>query len=190
MNWTQISELRLRHAPRPFKALALGYLAALSIAYVYAIGNVILVVGLSPKEIAIHYYGSDVAIIELAPTSGEEELNLDAPTAEAPATPVHRPSFKNLVAEGHFHLFGMASFFFGLCVLGLFTSASDKAKTWLVGVPFFAVIVDNLSFMITRFGGPQFAHLTGAAGTLLGLSFTALWIFILRELFAKSEIQS
>ncbi len=186
-SWTEIAKLRLRNAPRPFKALALGYVAALSLAYLYAIVNIALVVGLTPKAIAVHYYGAEQKVTETKVTTGEQELNLDDTSSEAKIELGPRPSFKNLVAEGHFHLFGMSSFFFGLTLLVLFTGLSVKEKTWLVILPYAAVVVDNVSFMITRFGGPRFAYLTAVAGTLMGITFTILWFAVLNEIFRKSE---
>lgn len=188
MNWTELLKLRLRNAPVPIKAMVIAYLAAISLAYVYALGNIALVIGLTPKAIAVHYYGAAEKVVEEKSAAGEEELNLDGLASEKKVEIGARPSFKNLVAVGHFHLFGMASFFFGMVLMGLFTSLSLKAKTWAVSMPFVAVIVDNLSFMITRFGGPQFAYLTALAGALMGVCFSVLWIAIVLEIIKKSEV--
>ena len=172
---------RIRDFPLPVKALAAGYLMALALGYCYALANVVLVVGSTPKDIAKHYYGSDKKIEQQAAPVGEESFDLNTPTqTESAVGP--RPSLKNLVGEGHFHLFGMTSFFFGLTLLGLFTSLSEIPKAFLVGVPYFTIIIDNLSFMATRFLGPQFAFLTAAAGSFMALSFAALWLSIFWEI--------
>ena len=42
------------------------------------------------------------------------------------------PSFKSLVAEGHFHMFGMTSFFFGLTLIALFLEVGERRKAVLV----------------------------------------------------------
>ena len=96
-----------------------------------------------------------------------------------------RPSFKNLVAEGHFHLFGMTSFFFGMTLLGLFTSVPDRYKAILLGLPYLSIVADNLSFMATRFLGPRFAYLTAVSGTFMVICFSLLWIAIVFEIFSK-----
>jgi hypothetical protein len=172
---------RIRNFPLPVKIFSAGYLMALALGYCYALANVVLVVGSTPKDIAKHYYGSDKKIEQQAAPSGEETLDLNAaPSTEPEIGP--RPSLKNLVAEGHFHLFGMTSFFFGLTILGLFTSFSDIPKAFLVGVPYFTIVIDNLSFMATRFLGPQFSFLTAAAGGFMALSFAALWLSIFWEI--------
>lgn len=184
-----IFNYKLRNSPFPVKVLCAGYLMALGLAYIYALANIAMVVGLTPKEIAIHYYGS--AEVEKAATTeaGEQSLDLSALDSEsAPARP--KPSLKNLVAEGHFHLFGMTSFFFGLTLMGLFTSLSENWKAAAVGLPYIAVIIDNLSFMATRFLGPKFALMTAGAGSLMGLCFMVLWIAVLLEILRPKETRS
>ena len=186
-----LTSYRLRNAPRPLKALALGYLLSLSLAYVYALGHIAMVVGWTPEAIAVHYYGAAKTVVESPIVdSGEEEFSLDDAVIAEPVALGARPSFKNLVAAGHFHLFGMSSFFFGLTILGLFTVANDRWKTVLVFVPFVTVIMDNLSFLATRFLGPNYAYLTAVAGAFMGISFSALWILIMYELLKKSEKSS
>ena len=101
--------------------------------------------------------------------------------------PVLRPSLKRLVSEGHFHLFGMTSFFFGLTFIGLFTSIREKWKMIMVGIPFLAVIVDNLSFLATRFIGPRLAYLTAVSGGLMAICFSILWLVIVWELLMKGS---
>jgi hypothetical protein len=177
---------KLRDAPLPWKALAAGYLLALAAAYAYALANVALVVGLSTDQIAIHYYGAKEKIPAATAPKGEQALDLDSEAA-APAPAISQPSLKKFVAEGHFHLFGMTSFFFGLTFLGLFTGVRDKWKAALVSVPYLTVIVDNASFIATRFLGPRFALLTAGAGSLMALSFSALWLLVFIEIIRPSE---
>ena len=179
---------RLRNAPLQVKVMVAGFLLSLSLAYLYALGNIALVIGLTPKDIAVHYYGADQKVLEEKSTPGEEEsLDLDAADLEQGTEMGPRPSFKNLVQEGHFHLFGMTSFFFGLTLLGLFTGIQDKYKVVLVGVPYLTIVFDNLSFMATRFLGPGFSYLTALAGGFMAISFTALWLCIGLEILKKPE---
>ncbi|MCB0351723.1 MAG: hypothetical protein KDD38_11105 [Bdellovibrionales bacterium] len=178
---------RLRTAPTSVKVMVAGYLLALGLAYIYALANIALVIGWTPRDIAVHYYGAaEVVKSEQAAPVGEESFSLDEIETQ-PTEPVIgiRPSFKNLVQEGHFHLFGMTSFFFGLTVFGLFTGVRERTKCILVGAPYIAVIFDNLSFMATRFLGPQFAYLTAIAGGFMGICFAALWLVIGYEILKK-----
>jgi hypothetical protein len=151
-----------------------------------------LVVGWTPAHIAEHYHGSAKANLNVEPkgaAGGETEFSLDE-EVEAPVSDklAQRPSFKNLVATGHFHLFGMSSFFLGLCLLGIFTEIGEKLKTALMIVPFISIVLDNLSFLATRFWGPDFAYLTAAAGAVMGLSFTALCLAIIKETLSAPEV--
>jgi hypothetical protein len=188
MSWESIGALRLRNAPTAFKCFALGYVVAISLGYLYALGNIALVVGLTPKDIAIHYYGATTKITDTPVKSGEESLDLDElVTAAQELTPGPRPSFKALVGEGHFHLFGMSSFFFGLCLLALFTGIKEQLKGWLVGGTFIFIVLDNISFMATRFLGPKFALFTAVSGGVMGLCFVALWLAIVLELSKKKD---
>ena len=179
---------RLHTAPTPVKVLVAGYLLALGLAYIYALGNIALVVGWTPRDIAVHYYGADKVVKgEQKAAEGEETFSLDEVDTKPKETVIGiRPSFKNLVQEGHFHLFGMTSFFFGLTLLGLFTGVKDSAKSLLVGVPYLAIIFDNLSFMATRFMGPHFAYLTAIAGGFMGICFTMLWLTVGYEIIRKA----
>lgn len=179
---------RLRLAPIEVKIMIAGFLLALGLAYIYALGNIALVIGWTPQDIATHYYGAPQAIAADQPAAtGEAEFSLDDVAAEPAPAPLIRPSFKNLVQEGHFHLFGMTSFFFGLTFLGLFTSVRRKLKLFLVGVPYVAIIFDNVSFMATRFLGPAFAYLTAVSGAFMGICFTALWFVIAAEIFKSGD---
>jgi hypothetical protein len=174
--------------------MAAGYILCLGLAYIYAIGNIALVVGLSPRDIAIHYYGAENVIKaeQTQQASGEAEFSLDDVGSEASAAEEApkfgpRPSFKNLVQAGHFHLYGMTSFFFGLTLLALFTSLAEPWKTVFIGLPYIAIALDNLSFMATRFLGPQFSYLTAVSGAFMGICFTILWIAIGYELTRKAD---
>jgi hypothetical protein len=180
-------EFKLRNAPVPAKVLCVGYLFSLSVGYLYALMNVVLVVGLAPDQIALHYYGSTEKINKTAVSKKEEEFSLEDQEPAPPA--VVQPGIKKFVAEGHFHLFGMTSFFFGLTLLALFTGVSLKLKSILVGAPYAVIVIDNLSFITTRLLGPSFSYLTAVAGTLMALSFTSLFIVILFEVFQPVENQ-
>ncbi|MGZ5280141.1 MAG: hypothetical protein ACXWC9_09375 [Pseudobdellovibrionaceae bacterium] len=176
---------KLRNLPRSGKVLVGGFLFCLSLAYVYALLNIIMVVGWTPRDIAIHYYGADKALPQIEMISGEQSIDLNQVPNDTSLGA--RPSFKNLVQEGHFHLFGMTSFFFCLTLLGLFTDLSSKWKTPLLGIPYIAIVLDNLSFMATRFLGPSFSYLTAVSGAVMGMSFLALWICVAWEVWQSPE---
>ncbi len=180
-------EFKLRNAPLPVKALIAGYLMCLAAGYVYALVNVVLVVGLKHDQIAIHYYGAKEKLAPLSSENTKEQsLDLDKPGTES-APMISQPSLKKLVAEGHFHLFGMTSFFFGLTIFGLFTHVGARLKTFLVATPYLGILIDNFSFVATRFLGPPFAYLTAAAGSMMALSFALLWLVVFFEIIHNAE---
>ncbi len=192
MDLKNLTNCRLRNAPLSVKTLAAGFLFAISLAYLYAIGNIVMVVGWTPRAIAIHYYGAEEVLQSEktpAPTQGEQGLDLEAMAVEPVEKTIGpRPSFKNLVQEGHFHLFGMTSFFFALTVLALFTDISERKKAFLVGAPYVAIVFDNLSFMATRFLGPKLAYLTAMSGAVMGICFVSLWLLIVVEICKNPEV--
>lgn len=196
--------ITLKKLPWYAKWMVTGYLLAIGCGYIYAMGNVALVVGMTHDDIARHYYGNDATQAKLrsdaegpkvaAGESQEEELDLfgdEGDTAEAAAVeedilPV--PSFKSLVGEGHFHVFGMTSFFFGLALIALFLDVAEWRKAVLSVTPFFAVIFDNLSMLATRFLGPNWAFLTMVSGALMALSFLGIFVHAMYDLWiAPSE---
>lgn len=189
MNWSMIGNLRLRNAPMAFKCLGFGYLFAIWLGYLYALGNIALVVGLTPKDIAVHYYGASKPIMETTQPTGEQSLDLEQMEDSSTDAVGPRPTFKSLVGEGHFHLFGMSGVFFGLCVLALFTALKEKWKALLIGGSFFFIILDNISFMATRFLGPKFSLLTAVSGGFMGLCFLGLWFSVALELFKSRELK-
>lgn len=229
----------LRTLPPPAKWLATAYLIAIAIGYVYAVGNVALVVGLSREAIIKHYYGDVTPSARSAPAvrparsaapvaskaSGaapartaarEEEFTLDEPaptpsgaarraraavldeaaelkeaSAAAPAIAAARPSFKNLVTQGHFHSLGMSSFFLGVCIIALFLRLPERLKIAIVVLPFVSIVLDNASFLLTRFLGPAFSWLVVLSGGLMALSFTVILFLSLYQLWfwkPKSEV--
>lgn len=194
--------ITLRKLPWYAKWMITGYLIAIAGGYVYAMGNLALVVGLSPADIQQHYYGNEATQQKLreeaagpkvaAGEAVEEELDLDlegddegaaAAAVEEEILPI--PSFKSLVGEGHFHLFGMTSFFFGLCFIALFLEVGEVRKGILCITPFFSILFDNLSLLATRFLGPSWVFLTIIAGTLMALSFLGIFVHAMYEMWLK-----
>lgn len=192
--------ITLRKLPWYAKWMVTGYLLAVGCGYIYAMGNVALVVGMTHDDIARHYYGNEATQAKLradaqgpsvaAGESQEEELDLDlegddsadtAAATEEEILPV--PSFKSLVGEGHFHIFGMTSFFFGLALIALFLQVEDWRKGILAITPFFAVIFDNVSMLATRFLGPSWAFLTMISGALMALCFLGIFVHAMYDLW-------
>jgi hypothetical protein len=88
-----------------------------------------------------------------------------------------------LVRVSHIHLFGIAFIFF---IMGLMYSHAYVRPVWLkctiVAFPFAAIVVDVLSWYVTKVFNP-FAWVLMAAGLLMGLSFLLMWVTTMYQLW-------
>ena len=187
-------QLRLAGAPLPWRLVATFFMLTAGTGYLFAISNVALSVGTSYSEEVRHYYGNPAtrAALEPAPPAEapgmieEEALDLDAFLAEEPAPEeeiLAIPSLKSLVAEGHFHLFGHATLFFGTGVLVLMTGISDRLKSAIVIAPFAGSVLDVWGLLLTRLYHPGFAWLTILSGAAMAISFSAAFFAVMREVW-------
>lgn len=195
-----LTHIRLRTLPMNFKLLFSAVLLTLACGYVFALTNLALSVGLTQAKVVEHYWGNETTQKKLqeekqaeklqaaggaaavAPAPAEEELSFDDLEKDSePIMPV--PSFKSLAAEGHFHLFGYTFLFF-LCALIL---SFAELKPWLMNTlilaPFVASVFDIWSILLTRFFGPVFAWMLMAAGSTMGLSFGAIFVISLYQMW-------
>jgi len=177
------------------KLLFSAVLLTLACGYVFALTNLALQVGLTPARVVEHYWGNEATQQQLRaeaaqangqaappPARAEEEMSFDA--LDKPSEPIMPvPSFKSLAAEGHFHLFGYTFLFF-LCA---FIISFAELKAWLMNTlilaPFVASVFDIWSILLTRFFGPIFAWVLMAAGSTMGLSFGAVFVIALYQMW-------
>src|SRR3990172_12543985 len=66
-------------------------------------------------------------------------------------------SFQGLLEISHFHLFAMGMLLLVLTHLMLFVPLADRAKAWLIAVPFLAGALDEGAGWLVRYGHPAFA---------------------------------
>jgi len=167
----------IRRLPVSMRVAATAYLWVTGLGYAYALSNVYFKVGITQPEIAAHYHGGTVSLRgqknvsapQAAPAaSKEEDLNLDeaaAPVAAAPTVQnIPAPSLEALVQEGHTHIFGQTSLFFGVVAIALLLRLSERLKAVLAALPFAAISLDHLGFLATRFGGPTWVFLIVLSG--------------------------
>ena len=89
-------------------------------------------------------------------------------------------SYAGLLEVSHFHLFAMGMLLLVLTHLVLFIPIANRAKVWLIALPFLSGLVDEGAGWLVRFVSPGFAWLKIAGflalqtslATLIGLS---LW---------------
>jgi hypothetical protein len=92
-------------------------------------------------------------------------------------------SFQGLLEVSHFHLFAMGMLLLVLTHLMLFVPLADRAKAWLIAVPFLAGALDEGAGWLVRYGHPVFAWakiagfllLQGSLALLVGLSLWAVF---------------
>lgn len=85
-------------------------------------------------------------------------------------------SVNTLVRVSHIHLFGITFIFF---IMGFIFSHALIKPVWVkcvvVGVPFLAIIMDILSWYVTKII-PGFAWVVYLSGILMALSFAFMWV--------------
>jgi hypothetical protein len=92
-------------------------------------------------------------------------------------------SYQGLLEVSHFHLFAMGMLLLVLTHLMLFVPLGDRAKAWLIAVPFLAAGLDEGAGWAVRYLHPGFAWakiagfllLQGSLATLIGVSVWAVW---------------
>lgn len=91
-----------------------------------------------------------------------------------------------LVRVSHIHLFGLTFIFF---IMGLMYSHAYVRPVWfkctIVALPFVAIVVDVMSWYVTKVF-PPFAWIVMAAGALMGLSFAFMWLTTMRQLWFRA----
>lgn len=105
--------------------------------------------GLSPESVVAHYLGS------------EEQFR-------------EPRSYAGLLEVTHFHLFAMGMLLLVLTHLVLFVPLANRAKAWMIALPFVSALVDEGSGWLVRFASPHFAWAKIAGFLALQTSLAAL----------------
>ena len=83
-------------------------------------------------------------------------------------------SYQGLLEVSHFHLFAMGMLLLVLTHLMLFVPLGNRAKAWLIALPFLAAMLDEGSGWLVRFVHPGFAYAKIAGFLTLQASLAAL----------------
>ncbi len=187
---TRLNELSLT-----IRILFTATLMTMGTAYLFAVTNVALSVGLTPAKVIEHYWGTPATRASMEADKGEavaaeeEEMSFDdLEMDEAASGPVVAiPSFSSLVAEGHFHLFGYSMIFFICGFIVSFAEANPIFKRVLVLAPFVGSVFDVWSIFLTRFIGPWFSWMVMMSGALMASSFLIIFVISIKQMwFTKS----
>jgi hypothetical protein len=88
-----------------------------------------------------------------------------------------------LIRVSHIHLFGITFIFF---IMGLIFSHAFVRPVWfkslIVALPFVAIIIDVLSWYVTKVF-PPFAYVVILGGGLMGLSFAFQWVVSMYQIW-------
>jgi hypothetical protein len=95
-------------------------------------------------------------------------------------------SVQYLTKVSHIHIFGMATFFIFITVIFGFSQFNFYVKTVLMTIPFVAIILDILSFWLTKYNS-NFALMIVVAGSMMGISFALLYFGILYDIWLRRE---
>ncbi|MDC9729258.1 MAG: hypothetical protein PSN04_08010 [Methyloprofundus sp.] len=103
-------------------------------------------------------------------------------------------TFSSLTRVSHIHLFGISFIFMFVGLIFSFsTTASSYYKSLAIGMPYAFLIIDILSWWLTKLH-PMFASLIMLAGGGMGISFAFMWVvsikemwFMEKEWFCKAE---
>lgn len=92
-------------------------------------------------------------------------------------------TFSSLTRVSHIHLFGISFIFMFVGLIFSFsTTAPSKYKSIAIGMPYAFLIIDILSWWLTKLH-PMFASLIMVAGGGMGVSFAFMWIVSIKEMW-------
>ena len=92
-------------------------------------------------------------------------------------------TFASLTRVSHIHLFGISFIFMFVGIIFSFsTTASSKYKSIAIGMPYAFLIIDILSWWLTKLS-PMFASLIMVAGGGMGASFAFMWVVSIKEMW-------
>ncbi len=92
-------------------------------------------------------------------------------------------TFTSLTRVSHIHLFGISFIFMFVGIIFSFsTTASTQYKSIAIGMPYAFLIIDILSWWLTKLS-PMFASLIMLAGAGMGASFAFMWVISIKEMW-------
>jgi len=97
-------------------------------------------------------------------------------------------SMGSLEKVSHIHLFGLAFIFYIVNRIFMHVEISDRWKCFLVALPFVAIMVDIISWWLTKFSWPFFAYVVYTSGIVMALCFAfQVGISMYQIVFVKIE---
>lgn len=199
-----------------WKLMVTGFLIILGSGYVAAVFNASLSVGMTPQAISDHYSDKSLNAVEIAMMEKqgftEEEFSLDDEPEESTTNqnmnmsgmdhdmskmPMGQHSMGQqgddtlppqiLAQVSHVHLLVFSILFFLLAGLLCLSQLQNITKTIGVSLLFLGLWGDIISLNLVRFVSGNYAWLTVAMGTLVGLSFAFIIFRVFWELWLSKS---
>ena len=179
--------------PLPAKALATAVIFVFSLAMMGALGQIIIhdiiptFYSASSKVDHTTAHQGDTANNELSRRS-EARGDLFADMAISETKDASKPFYQSeqfvwTLKWTHIHLFGMNMIFILMGGIVLFLNISIRARTWLIILPFFGVLVDIAAMWLKGFISPIFFWLHLPGGFLFGAIFIFVSLKALKEMW-------
>ncbi len=94
----------------------------------------------------------------------------------------------SLEKVSHIHLFGLAFIFYIVNRIFMHVEMKDRWKCLLVALPFAAIIIDIMSWWLTKFSWPLFAYVVYISGIVMALCFAfQVSISMYQIIFGKTD---
>ncbi len=95
----------------------------------------------------------------------------------------HGATFKSLTRVSHIHLFGISFIFMFIgAIFCLSVGISDRIKCVLIGAPFAFLLIDILSWWLTKYF-PAFAWVTMIGGIGYSVASTLMWVISVYQMW-------
>ena len=184
----------LARLPVPAKALVSIIILTMVIAMAGAIGQVIV-----HDVIPTFFSGQPSGPIDNSEKTGQRDSkesgqaasgrgDLFAEESVQAAAPGEQPLYQTeqfvwSLKWTHIHLFGMNMIFIFMGAIALFLDISNKARTWLIILPFIGVLLDIAAVWLKAYISPAFFWLHIPGGGLFGVVFVIVSVRAFREMY-------
>ena len=197
-----------------WKVLVSGFIVILGTGYLAAVLNAALSVGMTPQAIADHYADKSLSSIEATAIAeqgfAEEEFSFDDEEMDMSMEGMDHSQMdmsgmghgsaasgddtlpaQILAQVSHVHLLSFALLLLAMGGLICLAQLTETVKVVVVSLLFFSLWGDIVSLNLVRFVSGDFAYMTVAMGTIIGLCFAFISFRVLWELWLmKSETPS
>ena len=177
--------LSLSRLPVSGKVFCTLYLIGIGCGALAAFAQAATAVGLSPADVQASL-APQMPMTHMMPghMSAEKEISVADISAQAKVwirTPL-------LIQTSHTHLFGQTLIAGLLGLIFLLSTLGERAKTFVIALPFVGTLIDIGGMWLTRFVWPPLGSLVIVGGSLFALGYVLIAVISLYELWLKREV--